>query len=77
VVGFPVTLLSTTMAFINQTTLLLRRALFAVLLLAAVAEIFAAAGEDGNAKENYCNICGEGNSIQFPTGVVEFMYKYV
>jgi hypothetical protein len=22
-----------------------------------------------------CNICGDGNTIQFPTGVVEFMYK--
>jgi hypothetical protein len=29
-----------------------------------------------SAAAQHCNICGdEGNTIQFPTGVVEFMYK--
>jgi len=59
------------MAFFKQTTLL--RPLFLLVLLVIVSNAPTAAAED----DYICNICGEGNSIQFPTGVVEFDYRYV
>jgi hypothetical protein len=45
-----------------------------VLLIGNVLVIMARA-QGGNSTDYYCNICGDNNSIQFPTGVVEFEYQ--
>jgi hypothetical protein len=37
--------------------------------------IMAGAQDGNNSTDYYCNICGDNNSIQFPTGVVEFEYQ--
>jgi hypothetical protein len=36
--------------------------------------IVTVSGQEVPSDNNFCNICGEGNTIQFPTGVVDFTY---
>jgi hypothetical protein len=36
--------------------------------------IVTVSGQEVPSDNNFCNICGDGNTIQFPTGVVDFTY---
>ena len=50
---------------------------FAALVLLLSATVTEAEDATVTAAEDYCNICGPGNSIGFATGIVRFEYEGV